>query len=58
MPGEWLRTGGFLLPMHRHEALRLSLSGEDWHPVAVRVEAGGICALTGDRNSPELKADP
>ncbi|MGH7617895.1 MAG: hypothetical protein ACREPM_11750, partial [Gemmatimonadaceae bacterium] len=29
-----------------------------WHPVAVRVEVGGVCALTGARNAGGLAADP
>lgn len=58
VPPEWLRTGGFLLPAYRHEALWLSFRGELWHPVAVRVEAGGVCALTGECHAPSLHDDP
>jgi hypothetical protein len=58
VPSAWLERGGFLLPMRRHEALWLSFNCPHWHPVAVRVEVGGGCALTGAQDSPSLSADP
>jgi hypothetical protein len=57
VPASWREKGGFLLPMHRHEALWLSFSGAYYHPVAVRVEIGGVCALTGAREK-TLTEDP
>ena len=58
VPREWSDDGGFLLPMHRHEAMWLSFSGPYWHPVGVRVDVGGVCALTGATRVSELSADP
>ena len=58
VPAAWLERGGFLLPMHRHEALWLSFGCRHDHPVAVRVEVGGVCALTGTRKAGALVDDP
>jgi hypothetical protein len=58
VPATWLERGGFLLPMHRHEALWLSFGCPFWHPVAVRVEVGGVCALTGAHRVGGLSASP
>jgi hypothetical protein len=57
-PSEWVKQGGFLFPMHRHEALWLSFRGEYWHPVAMRVEVGGVCALTGTHDRRALSGNP
>jgi hypothetical protein len=57
-PAVWRDGGGFFLPMHRHEALWLSFACPRWHPTAVRVEAGGVCALTGAHKATQLTADP
>ncbi len=58
VPAEWREAGGFFLPIHQREALWLSFHGADWHPVAVRVGAGDVCALTGDEWKPGLSANP
>jgi hypothetical protein len=58
VPAAWLEQGGFLLPMHRHEALWLSFNCPFWHPVAVRVDVGGVCALTGAHDTQSLSSDP
>ena len=34
--------------MYRHEAMWLLFTGASWHPVAVRVDVGGVCVLTGE----------
>ena len=36
----------------------LCFDAPDWHPVAVRVEVGGVCALTGAHEANALSADP
>ena len=58
VPASWNDEVGFLLPMQRHEAMWLSFGGEFWHPVAVRVDVGGVCALTGATNVTRLSTDP
>jgi len=61
LAGAYLKTlpdGGFVVPMHRHEALWLGLQG-DWPPCAVKVGAGSVCALSGERfDGRRLTADP
>jgi hypothetical protein len=44
--------------MHRHEALWIAFSCPHWRPVAVRVDVGGVCALTGAQNTQSLSSDP
>ena len=57
-PNARFEPNDFLLPMHRHEALWISFDAPQWHPVAVRVEIGGVCALTGAPDAPSLSCDP
>lgn len=45
-----------MLPMHRTEALWLSFSARS--PMALKVGVGGVCAISGERWSPVLKAVP
>lgn len=42
----WKRHGGVMLPMYQAEAMWLSYSGE--YPMAVKVAAGKVNAVTGD----------
>lgn len=58
VPPEWRERGGVFIPLYQREALWLSLRGDDWHPVAVRVAVGRVDALTGERWQPKLRAKP
>ena len=47
VPESWRAHGGVFIPMYQREALWLSFSAQSWHPVAVKVAAGKINALSG-----------
>jgi hypothetical protein len=53
VPGVWKKRGGVMLPMHRTEAMWLHCSAD--YPMAVKVGAGGICAISGERWSTGLR---
>jgi hypothetical protein len=44
--------------MYQREALWLGFHGAAWKPNAVKVAIGGINALTGEPDGPDLSADP
>ncbi|WP_454019564.1 hypothetical protein [Azospirillum sp. Marseille-Q6669] len=48
VPDAWRQEGGFLLPLHRAEAMWIALGGAWWKPNAVKVGLGSIDALTGE----------
>ncbi len=56
IPPAWLQHGGVFLPMYQSEALWLRFSGS--YPIALKVAAGKICALTGEPWSHQLVAEP
>ena len=56
LPTEWSRHGGVFLPMHQAEAMWIDFSAE--YPMAVKVAAGKINALTGEPWGDELTAEP
>ena len=56
LPGHWGRRGGVFLPMYQAEAMWLSFSGS--YPMAVKVAAGKINALTGEAWANELSERP
>lgn len=56
VPAHWHRHGGVFLPMHQSEALWISFQGN--YPMAVKVAAGKIDALTGKAWSNDLSTDP
>ena len=45
-PESWRRRGGVFLPMHQAEAMWINFSGD--YPMAVKVAAGKVNAVTGD----------
>ena len=45
LPDSWARHGGVFLPMYQSEAMWLSFSAD--YPMAVRIAAGKVSALTG-----------
>ena len=56
VPAAWNEHGGVFLPMHQSEALWLNFSGT--YPMAVKVAAGKINAVTGQGWTNELCARP
>ena len=56
VPQTWKQRGGVMLPMHKSEALWLHFSTD--YPMALKVGAGGICAISGERWSTSLHAAP
>ncbi len=53
---KWRTHGGVMLPMYQAEAMWLSFSGD--YPMAVKVAAGKINAVTGDAWDPALHKRP
>lgn len=56
LPANWHRHGGAFLPMHQAEALWVNFSGT--YPMAIKIAAGKINAVTGEPWTNELGADP
>jgi hypothetical protein len=56
VPEGWLEHGGVMLPMYQSEALWLHFGG--WYPMAVKIAAGKINAVTGKEWSPGLHRRP
>jgi hypothetical protein len=56
-PRAWNRAGAFI-PMYQREALWLAFHGAAWKPHAVKVAVGGVNALTGEPDSPDLRPRP
>lgn len=56
VPADWNDHGGVFLPMHQSEALWLNFSGT--YPMAVKVAAGKINAVTGQGWTNELSDRP
>lgn len=55
VPAEWARRGGVILPMYQREAMWLSFGGA---PHALKVGVGKVCAVSGERWSEGLRAEP
>lgn len=56
LPASWGRHGGIFLPMYQAEAMWLDFSGN--YPMAARIAAGKVSALTGERWQDELCEGP
>lgn len=56
VPDSWKKRGGVMLPMHKTEALWLHFSSS--YPMALKVGAGGVCAISGELWSASLHAAP
>ena len=56
LPTEWGKRGGVFLPMYQAEAMWLDFTGS--YPMAVKVAAGKINALTGEPWKNELSRQP
>lgn len=57
VPESWMRYGGVMLPMYQSEALSLQYT-QNYYPVAVKVAAGKINAVTGEPWRDGLNRDP
>ncbi len=56
LPAEWQQRGGVFLPMYQAEAMWLNFSGS--YPMAVKVSAGRVNALTGEAWTNDLSQEP
>jgi hypothetical protein len=54
VPVEWLRQGGFFIPLYQKEALFLQFEGPIWHPTIAKVCVGKINAISGKQYSENL----
>ena len=52
----WKKHGGAFLPMYQSEAMWINFSGG--YPIAIKIAAGKINAVTGDQWNNELHDDP
>ncbi|MCC2626605.1 MAG: integral rane protein [Thermomicrobiales bacterium] len=57
VPASWDKNGTFI-PIYQREALWLGFEGTDWKPNAVKIAAGGINVVSGDRMDDVLRGDP
>ena len=55
-PEAWSRHGGVFMPMHQAEAMWISFSGR--YPMALKIAAGKVSALTGEPWQNDLSASP
>lgn len=58
VPAGWDLDCGVFIPLYQREALWLSFQAPGWRPVAAKVGAGKINALTGERLSKGLQDSP
>ncbi len=56
LPADWERHGGVFLPMHQAEAMWIHFTGS--YPMAVRVAAGKVNAVTGELWRDEMSRHP
>ncbi len=57
VPNSWKTRGGVMLPMHQTEALWLNFYASEY-PIALKIGAGGICAISGERWAVTLQSTP
>jgi len=55
VPSNWLREGGFFIPLYQKEALFLEFEGAKWRPNAVKVAVGRVNAVTGDEYDEKIR---
>lgn len=58
VPPPWRERGGVFIPMYQREAMWLGFHAAVWKPNAVKIAAGGINVISGERDRPELQAEP
>ena len=56
VPSAWMRHGGVFLPMYQAEAMWINFNCH--YPMALKIAAGKVCALTGETWAPELVPEP
>ena len=56
MPDKWMQHGGVFLPMYQAEALWINFHGD--YPMAVKIAAGKVNAVTGKPWNEELDYEP
>ncbi len=56
VPPAWKRHGGVFLPMYQAEAMWINFNCH--YPMALKIAAGKLCALTGESWAPELVPAP
>jgi hypothetical protein len=54
VPTDWLKEGGFFIPLYQKEALFLQFEGLSWHPTIAKVCVGKINAISGKAYSERL----
>lgn len=57
LPAAWRTRGGIFLPMHQSEAMWISFRSAGY-PMALKVAAGKVNAVTGEAWSRDLSAEP
>ena len=55
VPTEWRSKGGVMLPMYQREAMWMRFTGS---PHALKIAAGKVCAISGERWSEGLRRKP
>lgn len=59
VPASWREHGGVFFPMWQREAAWLAFHvADEYDPVAVKVAAGKVCAVTGEQWSDVLRGSP
>lgn len=54
VPANWLKEGGFFIPLFQKEALFIRFEGMDWCPAIAKVCVGMVNAITGKPYSEKL----
>jgi hypothetical protein len=58
LPAEWQAEGGAFITMYQREAMWIGFRGAYWKPNAVKVEIGGINAVSGRQSEKSLVEEP
>jgi len=58
LPPEWQTDGGAFIAMYQREAMWIGFRGAPWKPNAVKIEIGGINAVTGRKFAEGLSSNP
>ena len=56
VPEDWVKHGGIFLPMYQAEAMWINFDGS--YPMAIKVAAGKVDALTGEGWKNDISEDP
>jgi len=58
LPQKWQTDGSVFITMYQREALWIGFRGASWKPNAVKIEIGGINAVSGQQSEKVLIKDP